>query len=77
MSRKQWIAIALIAAAAALVAWVSRSTRQPPLLPADATHAAFESAATCLSCHGPGAPVPRSSRHPLGDECLRCHGSRK
>ena len=76
MSRKQWIAIALIAAAAAFVAWLARSTRQAPLLPADETHSRFESAPACLACHGPDAPVPRSRQHPLGDECLRCHGSR-
>jgi hypothetical protein len=76
MSRRQWTLLAAIVAAAAFMAWLARSSRQPPMLPTDATHAAFESAGACLSCHSASAAVPRSSRHPLGDECLRCHGSR-
>jgi hypothetical protein len=76
MSRKQWTLLAAIVIAAAFMAWLALSSRQPPLLPGDDTHAAFESAADCLSCHADSAAVPRSSRHPLGDDCLRCHGSK-
>jgi hypothetical protein len=76
MSRKQWIALAAIAAAAAAAALIARSTRQPPVLPADEVHATFESAGACLACHGPAAESPRGPRHPLGDDCLRCHGRR-
>ena len=74
MNRKQWALLAAILIAAGFIAWLARSSRQPPTLPKDDTHATFESAAACLSCHAPSAAVPRSPRHPLGDDCLRCHG---
>ena len=76
MSRKQAVLLAALAALGALVAWIAFHGRQPPLLPDDATHAGFVSPAECLTCHGPGAPVPRGPKHPLGNECLRCHGRR-
>jgi len=76
MNRKQWIVFAAIVIAAAFIAWLALSSRQPPLLPVDDTHAAFESAAACLSCHGSAGPAPQSPRHPLGEDCLRCHGRR-
>jgi cytochrome c553 len=76
MNRKQVAALAVIVAAAALVAWLALSSRQPPLLPRDEVHAPFESASACLTCHGEGGPFPRSKRHPLGEDCLRCHGRR-
>jgi hypothetical protein len=76
MKRKQMLVLVAIAIAAAFVAWLARSSRQPPLLPADDVHRTFETAAACLSCHAAGASVPQSSRHPLGDDCLRCHGPR-
>jgi cytochrome c553 len=76
MSRKQWIVLSAVLVAAAFVVWLALSSRQPPLLPADEAHAAFENAATCLGCHGAGGPAPQSPRHPLGDDCLRCHGKR-
>ena len=76
MSRKQWIILAAIGIGAAFVLWLALSSRQPPLLPEDDLHARFENARACLSCHGSDGVVPRSARHPLGDECLRCHGTR-
>jgi cytochrome c553 len=76
MQKKQWIVLAALLAAAALVAWLALSSRQPPLLPGDELHKTFDSADTCLSCHAPDGAVPQSSRHPLGHDCLRCHGSR-
>lgn len=76
MSRRQWIALAVLALAAAVAGWLAWSGRQPPLLPHDPTHAGFESPAACLACHGEGRAVPRTPRHPLGDDCMRCHGRR-
>jgi hypothetical protein len=76
MKRAQWILLAAIVATAAFVAWLALSSRQPPLLPGDETHRAFESAHECLGCHAEGGAVPQSPRHPLGEDCLRCHGSR-
>ena len=76
MNRKQLAALAVIVAAAALVAWLALASRQPPLLPRDDVHAAFESGSACLTCHGEGGPVPQAKRHPLGEDCLRCHGRR-
>jgi len=76
MNRKQLVLLSFIALAAAFIAWLAWSSRQPPLLPDDETHATFESAGTCMSCHGPESAVPQSPRHPLGEDCVRCHGSR-
>jgi hypothetical protein len=76
MNRKQWIALLALALAALFAAWLAFSGRQPPLIPGNDTHAVFESAAACLACHGPAGVLPRSARHPLGDDCLRCHGRR-
>ncbi len=76
MNRKQWIILSCIAFAAAFVAWLAWSSRQPPLLPDDDAHASFSNAATCMECHGPEGAVPQSRQHPLGEDCVRCHGSR-
>ena len=76
MKRNQMLVLAAIAIVAAFVAWLARSSRQPPMLPKDDVHRTFESAATCLSCHAADAAVPQQPRHPLGDDCLRCHGAR-
>lgn len=76
MSRKQLTAIAVIVAAAALVVWLALTSRQAPLLPSDEVHAAFESGAACRNCHGEDGPSPQSKGHPLGEDCLRCHGTR-
>jgi len=76
MSRKQIVALAVIFGAAGLVAWLALASRQPPLLPRDDVHAAFESGIACLTCHGEGGPLPQAKRHPLGEDCLRCHGRR-
>lgn len=76
MRRVQVILFVLLGLAAAGIALLALRTRQPPLLPADRDHAAFLSAGRCLTCHGPGGVLPRSKNHPLGDDCLRCHGSR-
>lgn len=76
MSRRQWILLAVLALLAALAGWAAVALRQAPRLPADETHARFEGPAACLACHGPDGPAPRGPDHPLGDECLRCHGTR-
>jgi cytochrome c553 len=76
MSRKQWIVLVAIVIAAAFTAWLALSSRQPPLLPHDDAHATFESSTTCLGCHGADGAVPQLPRHPLGEDCLRCHGQR-
>ena len=76
MRRRQRIFLVAIIVAAAFVAWLAMTSRQAPLVPGDDVHRTFESAAVCLGCHGPGAAVPQSPKHPLGADCLRCHGSR-
>ena len=78
MSRRQGVLLAILVAVAAAVCWLALRTRQPPVLPADATHAASLGAGPvqCLTCHGPGRPSPRGPNHPLGDDCFRCHGTR-
>ena len=76
MTRAQRGLLVALAALALVVAFVALRTRKPPFLPADATHQSFESATTCLECHGPDGAVPRSKNHPLGNECMRCHAAR-
>ncbi len=76
MNRKQGIILSVIVFAAAFIAWLAWSSRQPPLLPDDDAHATFVGAGTCLECHGPESAVPQSRQHPLGEDCVRCHGSR-
>jgi mono/diheme cytochrome c family protein len=29
----------------------------------------------CVVCHGPEGGSPRDPNHPIGNDCLRCHGS--
>jgi hypothetical protein len=75
--RTQVVALVMLVIAAAVVALLALRTRQPPLMPADPAHAAFAGAESCLgACHGPDGGVPRSRNHPLGQDCLRCHGAR-
>ena len=76
MKRRQWVILAAIGIAAAFIAWLAWSTRQPPLLPEDDVHASFQSPGVCRTCHGSDGAVPQSPRHPLGEDCLRCHGRR-
>ena len=76
MKRSQWIVLAVLALAAAFILWLAVKSRQPPLLPQDETHAAWESADACDACHAVGAAVPKPAKHPLGFDCLRCHGRR-
>jgi cytochrome c553 len=76
MKPSQRVALIVVVLAAGLVALLALRNRQPPVLPANADHASFSSAEQCLACHGPAGVLPRSKNHPLGAECLRCHGFR-
>lgn len=75
MSRTQGILFGVLAVVALLVVWLSFRTRQPPVLPLDEDHRARSDTEACLVCHGPEGGYPRSSNHPLGFDCLRCHGT--
>jgi len=74
LSRAQAVALVALVALAAIVVVLAMRNPQPPVLPDDEYHASFNGPAACLECHGPDGAVPRSRNHPLGDECLRCHG---
>lgn len=76
MSRLQITLLALLALLGGLVLWVALRSRQPPLLPADDEHTTFSGYADCLVCHGPDGGFPRTRNHPIGHDCLRCHGQR-
>ena len=76
MSRTQRLLLLALAAVAIIVILLTKRNRQPPFLPTDAEHAGWDGASTCLACHGPGGAAPQSKRHPLGLDCLRCHGAR-
>lgn len=74
MRKAQVIALVILALFALLVCYLALRTRQPPRLPADEIHTSVMGADQCLGCHGPGGMSPRSKDHPLGRDCLRCHG---
>ena len=76
MSRRQWTLLGALAAVAIIVIVLATRNRRPPFLPADAEHERWESAETCLGCHGPDGAIPQSKGHPLARDCLRCHGAR-
>ena len=74
MKPAQIVSIFALVTLAALVILLVVRGRQPPLLPADADHARFISSGACLSCHGPQGTSPQPKNHPLGTDCMRCHG---
>ena len=76
MSRKQAALLALIGVLAVFLIWLALRNPKPPFLPRDETHASFVDAEPCLACHGPGGLSPQSTKHPVGRDCLRCHGFR-
>jgi len=53
------------------------SGKRAPRMPEDMVHAAFDEAAGCLDCHGPGMVAPRKEGHPPKDACLKCHSMRR
>jgi hypothetical protein len=68
LKRTQWIALAAIALLGAVVLLFVLRNRQPPFLPNDSDHA-WNGAESCLECHAPQDP-----NHPVGQDCMRCHG---
>jgi cytochrome c553 len=76
MSRLQWSLLVVLALVVALVAVLVARNRQAPVLPGDDDHATFVNATACLECHGGADGLARSKNHPIGDDCLRCHGRR-
>lgn len=76
MKSVQAISVLVILVLAAVVVFLAMRERQPPLLPGDADHARFIAAEACLSCHGPQGSHPQGKNHPLGADCMRCHGRR-
>lgn len=73
MSRAQKAAGIGLLIFALLVLWLALRNRHPPLLPADDAHASFADEASCLECHGPDGAIPRNEKHPIGNDCMRCH----
>jgi hypothetical protein len=76
MTRGQQVLLAGIGLVLVLVVVLALRTRRPPFLPADADHDTATPVETCLACHGPGGPKPRSPNHPVQRDCLHCHGVR-
>jgi hypothetical protein len=75
MDRKQVSLLAALALLAALVIVLAVRNRQPPPLPEDGEHRGGAAVDRCLACHGPEGVLPRSRNHPVGLDCLRCHGA--
>ena len=75
MSRTQVALLVVLLLAAALVLVLAFRNPQAPVLPGDPEHARHAVAQNCLEpCHGADDPLPRSTNHPLGADCYRCHG---
>jgi cytochrome c553 len=74
VSRTQIVLLALLMLTAGLLAVLVMRNRQPPILPADEDHAVFAGVQDCMACHGTDGGSPRSKNHPIGPDCLRCHG---
>ncbi len=74
MKAAQIVSIIALVTLAALVIFLVVRGRQAPVLPFDADHARFVSSGACLSCHGPEGSSPQPKNHPLGTDCMRCHG---
>jgi len=74
MNRTQVISLVVVLLIAAFVVYLSTRERQPPVLPLDEEHAGMFVLEQCMECHGPDGGYPKSRNHPLGDDCLRCHG---
>lgn len=76
MNQKQVALLGALALLALFVGWLALRNPKPAFLPDDEVHATFSSARACLACHGPNGDVPQSRNHPVGNDCLRCHGFR-
>lgn len=74
MKRPQWIAVGGLVVLAGLVLVLMLRNRQAPALPGDTNHV-WHGADTCLVCHNTNGVAPRTPNHPVGRDCLRCHGS--
>jgi hypothetical protein len=74
LNRVQLVLLLLLGLVAGLLLLVVMQNRQPPLLPDDPDHVTFYGHTTCLVCHGPAGPHPQSRNHPVGNDCMRCHG---
>ena len=74
MNRKQIVLFSVLALVAGLIAVLALRNPQAPFLPPDEDHAVFLGGDTCFECHGPDAPAPQSDTHPVGSDCMRCHG---
>ena len=46
---------------------------EPPRIPLDSDHGAWQNDAACLNCHGPGQKNARKPTHPNANDCRRCH----
>jgi hypothetical protein len=74
MKRTQWILLAVLVVLGVVVAVLAARNRQAPILPDDEVHYQGPIPAACDECHAYGADFARSKNHPLGNDCLRCHG---
>ncbi len=74
MSRTQIVFLAIVLLLAAFIGALALRNRQPPVLPADRSHAVLSELEACRACHGSDGPAPRPDTHPVGNDCLRCHG---
>ena len=73
MKRTQLILLGLLALVAIGAVFLMLRNPQPPILPDNADHR-WINADTCLDCHGVGRSHPQPRNHPVGRDCMRCHG---
>ena len=73
MSRVQAGLFGALLVLAVLIGVLAFRNPKPPFLPDNEAHRSF---AGCNDCHGMDGPWPRSTKHPIGQDCSRCHAMR-
>jgi hypothetical protein len=76
VSRAQVLGLLALLVLALIIGTLSLRNRQAPMLPLDDEHRRRIGDPPCMECHGPDGALPQGENHPLGDDCMRCHGVR-
>lgn len=76
MKRTQIVFAVVLGLVAVLVLVLALRNPPAPFLPTDDDHMSGAGVEGCLDCHAVDGALPRSQKHPLGNDCFRCHALR-